>query len=145
MTGTKKTLLLLGAVVLVVALTLTGFLAMFHARMTSTVMTKRSPDGQHTAKLTRKQGIDVNFIVSVDGSRVYRSPDFAPVRADFREQLIWDANSQVVVLEVAGRRIFGHHVGEKRSMTDSELAMIRLTPFEELRFEGTLPKEILPK
>lgn len=145
MTGTKKTLLLLGAVVLVVALTLTGFLAMFHFRMTSTVMTKRSPDGQHTAKLIRKQGIDVNFIVSVDDSRVYGSPDFAPVRVDFREQLIWDANSQVVVLEVAGRRIFGHHVGEKRSMTDSELAMIRLTPFEELRFEGTLPKEILPK
>ena len=87
----------------------------------------------------------MNFFVSVDGSRVYGSPDFAPVRADFREQLIRDTNSQLVVLEVAGRRILGYHVGEKRSMTDSELAMIRLTPFEELRFEGTLPKEILPK
>jgi hypothetical protein len=141
MTTTKKTLLFVGSAVGVVALALAGFVAMFYFSMISTVMTKRSPDGQHTAKLSRVQGIDVIFRVSVDGNRVYGSPDFAPVCADFREQLIWDTNSQMVVLEVAGRRIFGYHVGEKRPLTDSELPKIHLTPFEELHFEGTLPNE----
>jgi hypothetical protein len=145
MTTTKKTLLVVGSVVGVAVLALAGFVAMFYFSMVSTVMTKRSPDRQHTAKLSRVQGIDVNFRVSVDGSSVYGSPDFAPVRADFREQLIWDTNSQAVVLEVAGRRIFGYHVGEKRPLTDSELPKIHLTPFEELRFEGTLPKETVTR
>jgi hypothetical protein len=145
MTTTKKTLLVLGSVVGVAALALAGFVAMFYFSMVSTVMTKRSPDRQHTAKLSRVQGIDVNFRVSIDGSRVYGSPDFAPVRADFREQLIWDTNSQAVVLEVAGRRIFGYHVGEKRPLTDPELSKIHLTPFEELRFEGPLPKETVTR
>jgi hypothetical protein len=145
MTTTKKTLLVVCSVVGVPALAFAGFVAVFYLSTVSTVITKRSPDRQHTAKLSRVQGIDVNFRVSVDGSRVYSSPDFAPVRADFREQLIWDTNSQAVVLEVAGRRIFGYHVGEKRPLTDSELLKIRLTPFEELGFEGTLPKEIVPR
>jgi len=145
MTTTKKTLLIIGSVVGVVVLGFAGFVAMFYFSMVSTVMTKRSPDRQHTAKLTRVQGIDVNFKVTVDGTRVYGSPDFAPVRADFREQLIWDTNSVAVILEVAGRRIFGYHVAEKRSLTDSELHQIHLTRFEELRFEGTLPKDVVTK
>lgn len=140
MTTTKRTLLVIGSVVGIAALAFAGFVLTFYFSMVSTVMTKRSPDRQHTAKLSRVQGIDVNFRVTVDGARVYGSPDFSPVRADFRELLIWDTNSQAVVLEVAGRRIFGYHVGEQRPLTDSELLQIHLTPFEELRFEGTLPK-----
>jgi hypothetical protein len=145
MTTTKKTVIVVGSVVGVAVLAFAGFLAMFYFSMVSTVMTKRSPDRQHTAKLSRVQGIDVNFRVTVDGSRVYSSPDFAPVRADFREQLVWDTHSQVVMLEVAGRRMFGYHVAEKRALTDSELFNVQFTPFEELRFEGALPKEIVAK
>jgi hypothetical protein len=130
-------------VVGVAALALGGFVAMSCFSTVSTVMTKRSPDRQHTAKLSRGQGIDVNFKVSVDGSRVYHSPDFAPVRADFREQLVWDTDSQVVVFEMAGWRIFGYHVGERRALTDSELFKIQFATFEELHFEGVLPKGIV--
>jgi len=140
MTATKKTLLIVGSIVGVAALLFAGFLAMFYFSMVSIVMTKRSPDRHHTAKLSRVDGIDVNFRITVDGTRVYSSPDFRPVSADFREQLIWDTDSQAVVLEVAGRRIFGYHVGDKRPLTNSELLNFHLTPFEELRFEGTLPK-----
>jgi hypothetical protein len=43
---------------------------------------------------------------------------------------------------VAGRRIFGYDLGKRRPLTDSELFEIHLTPFEELRFEGTLPKAL---
>ncbi|MEI9962537.1 MAG: hypothetical protein WDM76_15880 [Limisphaerales bacterium] len=141
----KKVLLVVSLVVGIIIIGFASFVAMFYFSMVSTVMTKRSPDGQHTAKLIRVQGIDVNFRVKVDGSFVYGSPDFAPVHADFREQLIWNTNSQAVVLEVAGRSIFGYHVGEKRALTNGELYKIYLTPFEELRFEGTLPNKILDK
>ncbi len=144
MTTIKKALLVIGSSVGVAALALAGFAAMFYFSTVSTVITKHSPDRQHTAKLSRVQGIDVNFRVIVDGRRVYNSPDFAPVHADFREQVIWDTDGQSVFLEVAGRRIFGYHVGEKRPLTDQELSRIHLTPFEELRFEGTLPREISP-
>ena len=137
---TKKTVVVLGALVGVAALAFAGFLGMFYFSMVSTVMTKPSPDRQHTAKLSRVQGIDVNFRLTVDGSRVYSSPDFAPIRVDFREHIFWDTNSQVVMLEVAGRRIFGYHVVEKRRLKDAELFKAQLTPFEELRFEGTLPE-----
>jgi len=136
----KNTVLIIGSVAGVVGLTFAGCVAMLHFSMVSTVMTKRSPDRQHIAKLSRVQGIDVNFRVAIDGRRVYGSPDFAPVRADFREQLIWDTNSQAVVLEVAGRRIFGYHVDEMRPLTDSELEKIHLTSFEKLGFEGKLPE-----
>jgi len=139
MTTTKKALLIGCSLVGAAALALVGFREILHFTMASTVMTKSSPDGQHTAQLNRMQAIDVNFLVSIDGDRVYGSPDFAPIRADFREQLIWDTNSQAVVLEVAGRRIFGYHVSEKRPLTDPELSTIHLTPFEELGFEGTMP------
>lgn len=145
MTTTKKTLPVIGSVVGIAVLAFAGFVLTFCFSMVSNVMTKRSPDRQHTGELSSVQGIDVNFRVTVDGARVYGSPDFAPVRADYREQLIWETNSQAVVFEVAGRRIFGYHVGEKRPLTDSEVLQIHLTPFEELRFEGTLPKSVVTR
>ena len=64
MTTTKKTLLVVGTLVGVAVLGFSAFLAMFYFSMVSTVMSKRSPDRQRTAKLTRVQGIDVNFRVS---------------------------------------------------------------------------------
>jgi len=142
---TKRTVIIVGAVLGVALLALVGSLVMFLFSVVSTGMTKRSPDGQHVARLSRVEGSDVSFKVTVDGSSVYSSPDFASVRADFREQLVWDDKSQVVMLEVAGQRIFGYHADEKRPLVDSELLRIQVTPFEELRFEGTLPKEIMTR
>lgn len=125
----------LGIAVLAIA----GILAVFCSSLvsTSTVMSKRSPDRQHVAKLMRVQGIDVNFRVTVDGKRVYASPDFAPVAADFREHLIWSSNNQIVILEVGDRPIFGYHVGEMRALTGPELLNVQFTPFEKLGYEGT--------
>lgn len=142
MTTVKQILLVIGFTTVVAAIACACFIAMLYFSMVSTVMTKRSPDRQHTAKLTRCDGIDLIFSVKVDGIRVYDSPDFAPRTVDCREQLIWDADSTAVVLEVAGQRIFGYHVGEKRALRDSELYSLRLTPFHELGFEGELPKQL---
>ena len=74
-----------------------------------------SPDGSHTVKLVRQDGIDRNYSIYVDGRRVYTSPDFAP-RDDisFQEALRWDAAGSIVVLEVAEQRLFGFDVRDGR-------------------------------
>ncbi|HEX3599595.1 MAG TPA: hypothetical protein VHU84_05595 [Lacipirellulaceae bacterium] len=138
MTANKKVLLTIGCLVAGAAIL---FVAAFYFSMVSTVMTKTSPDGLHTAKLVRVRGIDVNFNVTVDGLQVFNSPDFAPVHADFREQIVWDADSKAVVLEVGGQRIFGYHANERRELSDAELLDVQFTPFSEFRFEGVLPTE----
>jgi hypothetical protein len=99
-----------------------------------------SPDGRHNAVLRRADGIDVNFELSVDGRRVFWSPDFAPVSFDFREKLVWDRSSRRVVLEVAGERIFGYDAEEKRPLTADEIISLEYVPFQEFRYEGTLPR-----
>lgn len=139
MTSTKKLIVVGSSVLGVVALAIVGFAAILYLSFTSAVMTKRSPDGQNSAKLIRVQAIDVNFRLIVDGKCVYISPDFAPTHADFREQVIWSPDSSAVVLEVANRRVFGYHVREKRTLTEVELADVQFTPFEDLGFEGELP------
>jgi len=119
-----------------------GILAAFYFSMTTTVMKKVSPDKRHTAKLIRHDGIDVMYKVYVDGHRVFWSPDFAPVAVDFREQIAWDKSGQIVVLEVAGERLFGYHSGENRALTDEEILAVEFAPFEELRYEGESPREV---
>jgi hypothetical protein len=111
----------------------------------STVMKKASPDGNHTAKLVRIDGIDVIFRVVVDGRRVYSSPDFAPASADFREQIVWSTDNNIVVLEVGDERIFGYDAIGRRELSEAELLNVQFTPFTELGFEGELPSEAVSK
>jgi hypothetical protein len=101
-------------------------------------MAKDSPDKEHRAKLYRVQGFDAIFWVKVDGRTVYSSPDFAPIDADFREQIAWDKSGNVVVFEVAGRRLFGYQAIEKRALTDEELLRVEYTPFKDLGYEGDI-------
>jgi hypothetical protein len=138
MRGSQKALYV--AVVSAIAFVLTLIaLAGFYFNFVNHVMTKFSPDGRHTAKLHRINGIDVIFEVTVNGNNVFSSPDFAPVDADFREQIAWNADGDIVVLKVGGKRLFGYNVNQKRSLTDDELLMIEFTPFDALGYEGTLP------
>ena len=95
----------------------------------------------HRAKLIRHQGIDVNFRVVVDCENIYYSPDFAPVEFDFREQIAWDKTGNIVVLEVAGKRLFAYDAEQKRQLSDSELLSVEYTPFYEYHYEGKLSEE----
>src|SRR6266850_6281661 len=101
-----------------------------------TVQSKSSPNNSHQAKLVRTDSIDVNFRVVVDGETVFSSPDFAPVKHDFREQINWDATGKTVVLEIAGQRLFAYDTLRKRSLTSEELLAVSYAPFEEYRYEG---------
>lgn len=111
---------------------------------TLTVVKKVSPDDRHTAKLvTRQAGLDVNIYVDLDGSRIYTSPDFAaPAKVDFQERLAWDRSSTILMLEVAGERLFGYNVRQNRTLTPMELLQVKLPPFSDVAFTDSLPREI---
>jgi hypothetical protein len=127
------------AALAVAALVVVGLAALIYFSFVSTVMSKTSSDGRHTAKLIRISGIDLNFKLIVDGQTVYNSPDFAPRPVDFREQIVWDAERPQVMLEVAGERLFGFDAASRKPLSPQELADMSATPFEELGFEGDLP------
>ncbi len=110
-----------------------------------TVQILYSPEYKHKAVLKRLDGIDLVFFVIVDGRKVYSSPDFAPNRrVDFRERLIWDKTGNIVILEVAGKRLFGYNTQTRKAMSDMELLSIEYAPEPnewEYSFEGEWPDE----
>ncbi len=107
----------------------------------TTVETEYNAAETHKAKLVRHDGIDVNFKVIIDGEPVYWSADFAPVKEDFRENLIWDKTDNIVVLEIAGERLFGYDAERKVVLTNEELLSVIFTPFWHYGFESKLPRE----
>ncbi len=48
----------------------------------------------------------------------------------------------IIVLEVAGKRLFAYDAEQKRQLSESELLSVEYTPFFEYRYEGKLPEEI---
>lgn len=105
-----------------------------------TVQETTNFDKSHSAKLIRYDGIDVNFKVIVDEKKVFFSPDFAPVEYDFRERLIWNETGSIIVLEVAGKRLFGYDVRGNIELSNTELSKVKFAPFSKYGYEGKLPK-----
>ncbi len=131
-----------GEIVITFALIIGGLCAVLYYLFAGTIVqSKSNPTGSHKAKLIRFQGIDVNFRVIVDGENSYYSPDFAPVEFDFREQIAWDKTGNIIVLEVAGKRLFAYNAEQRKQLSDSELLSVEYTPFYEYHYEGKLPEE----
>lgn len=122
---------------LAIVLLIVGFFALMGV---TTIQKKTNLAGSHSAKLLRHNGIDINFRVQVDGQDIYFSPDFAPVQDDFREQIAWDKSGNILILEVAGKRLFGYDAEQKRQLTDDKLLSAEYTPFSAYHFEGKSPK-----
>ncbi len=114
---------------------------------TRTVQVLYSPDYDNKAVLKRTDGIDLTFTVIVNGRKVYSSPDFAPdSRIDFRERIVWDRSGNVVILEVAGKRLFGYNVKMQKPLSDNDLLFIEYPPEPnewEYGFEGDWPEDRL--
>jgi hypothetical protein len=107
------------------------------------LQTLDSPNRAHRADLWRHDHLDRNYSVYLDGRRVYGSPDFAP-RSDipFRETLLWDEGGRLLILEVAGRRIFGYDASAGRQLTAAELLAAKQPPrppLWEYYFESEWP------
>lgn len=129
----------IGLVLLAIIVLIGGLVILVYKSIVQTIEVEPNPDGSHYGKLFRHNGIDINFRVQVDGNDVYYSPDFAPVEHDFREQISWDKSGHNLILEVAGKRLFGYNAAEKRPLTDDELRTAEYVPFSEYRYEGKLP------
>jgi hypothetical protein len=95
-----------------------------------TVQILYSPDEKHHAALLKKENLaDINFIVEVDGRRIYESPDFMPfVDGSYRETLLWDKTGRVVVLELMGKRVFAYDTQARRRLQKGELGQYTLFP-----------------
>ncbi len=94
------------------------------------VQTLESPDGVHRAVMLKKYNLaDMNFIVKVDGARVYESTDLMSFPDHlYRETLVWDETGRVVVLELMGKRVFAYDTQAKRRLQKGELSQYKLWP-----------------
>ena len=89
-----------------------------------------SPDRAHQAVLLKKYNLaDINFIVKVDGERVYESSDLMPFTDhSYRETLLWDKTGRVVALELMGKRVFAFDTHTNRELKKGELSQYQLWP-----------------
>ena len=89
-----------------------------------------SPDRAHQAVLLKKYNLaDINFIVKVDGERVYESSDLMPFTDhSYRETLLWDKTGRVVALELMGKRVFAFDTHTNRELEKGELSQYQLWP-----------------
>jgi hypothetical protein len=94
------------------------------------VQTLKSPGDVHRAVLLKKYNLaDINFIVKVDGERVYESADLMGFPDHwYRETLLWDKTGRVVVLELMGKRVFAYDTQSKRRLVKGELSQYKLWP-----------------
>ena len=109
-----------------------------------TVQVLRHPSANNVATLERVDSIDTNFRVSLNGTTVYRSPDFSTQKSfPFREALLWDDSANFLIFEVAGRRLFGYDLTQNQPLTDTQLLNLKTSPVpvRKYRFEGRWPQD----
>jgi hypothetical protein len=94
------------------------------------IQTLYAPNTNHTAVLLRKHKLaDINFVVKVDGQRVYLSSDYYGLPDHlYRETLVWDKTGRIVVFELMGKRVFAYDAEEKREIGKNELSKYELSP-----------------
>lgn len=94
------------------------------------IQTLVSPDGKRSAVLLRRNNLaDFNFIVNVDGNRVYESSDLQGLPDNlYRETLVWDKTGKIVVLELMGKRVFAYDAEQQRILGKGELRQYEFYP-----------------
>ena len=103
------------------------------------VQVLRSSDAQHSAELRRIEGLDVNFLVFLNGKRVHRSHDCSPNKSiPFRETLAWDNTGKILVLQLAGRTVFAVDVHSGQEVHSRDFGTIKLpkVTLKDIGFEG---------
>lgn len=114
------------AIVLLIGGTLGSFcytVYQFAPRQT-VVQTTANPDASHTAKLIRSDGLDVNLLVLIDGWTIYGSPDL-DAQQTVDEQIFWSKDGDIVILQVAGKRIFAYDAERKQRISNAELSLVK--------------------
>lgn len=103
----------------------------------------KSPTEKHEAQLIwRYAFLDLNFVIELDGNRIYTSPDFRPnYTIPFRETLLWDESGRYLVFEVNGQRLWGYDVFKRKPLTPAELRAVRIAKVKsgDLGYSGAWP------
>jgi hypothetical protein len=96
------------------------------------IQTLYAPETNRQAILLKKHNLaDINFVVKVDGKRVYFSSDYVPYPDHlYRETLVWDKTGRIVVLELMGKRVFAYDAEEQRELEKGEIDKYLLYPVE---------------
>jgi hypothetical protein len=83
----------------------------------------------HRAELLKKHNLaDMNFIVRMDGRKIFESPDLAGCSQNAcREFLLFDDNGEVIVLNVVGKNIFAYDAKHDRELGKGELARYKFS------------------
>ena len=69
-----------------------------------------SPNRQHKARLLEKSFGDRNFILEVNGTNVYVSPDLATGNENnLQEAVSWDSTGKIIVLRIKGEKAFSYN------------------------------------
>jgi len=133
--SSKKLVALLGSVGLLVVVTIwyaagAEILYFWRVFFGIHVQSSISPTGTYSADLWIKPNLaDFNFVVKVDGKRVYISPDHC--RNDYDEKLVWGRSGEQVTLVLKGRRVFAYNARTKTPLGKGELADFDLVPSSE--------------
>jgi hypothetical protein len=95
-----------------------------------TIQIVNSNSGAHQAVLAKKHNLaDMNFIVKVDGKRVYISPDYVNYPDNYyQENLQWDITGKVVVLQLIGKRVFAYDTVTQQGLKKGDLERYQFLP-----------------
>ena len=86
-------------------------------------------DHKHCAELKRRMFLDLNFLVKLNGKNIFMTEDFMPNDTlPHRETLVWDDSGKILLLEIAGRRIYGYDTEAGRQLRNDELLAIKVSP-----------------
>ena len=127
-TGITIAIIVTGLVFAFGAFQFVQFQKAFGVKDNRVVQILESPDGQLKAQLIRRYDfLDLNFIIELNGDKIYRSEDFRPnYTIPFRETILWDKNGKNLIFEIDGHRLFGYNVTEKRRLSNRELLSLQV-------------------
>jgi hypothetical protein len=142
-TGVTIAIIVIGLVFALGAYQFVQFLKVVGVKDNRVVQILESPDGQLKAQLIRKYDfLDLNFIIELNGDKIYRSEDFRPnYTIPFRETILWDKTGKNLIFEIDGYRLFGYSVTEKRRLSEKELLSLQVQNLkpEDFGFAGQWP------
>ncbi len=117
-----------GAILAFAAFQIISFRRAFGVKDQRVVQILASSDGRTRAELIHRHALfDLNFIIQLNGAKIFTSPDFKPNNTiPFRETILWDKAGKNLIFEVGGHRLFGYNLTAKRQLSDQQLLALEV-------------------
>ena len=147
MNGKRKSIavavIIAGAIFAFGAYQVVQFQRAFGVKDQRVVQILESSDSQIKAELIRRYAfLDLNFIIKLNGEKIFTSPDFKQTyKIPFRETILWDKTGKNLIFEIGGHRLFAYNVAMKRQLSDKELLSLQVQnpKPEDFSYSGRWP------